>query len=170
MEKHLHAALANGRLLVLGYGNPGRQDDGLGPAAAEAIERRNFAGVTASANYQLMIEDASDAAECEAVLFIDAAKAGGEPFTITPVYPAHDVACFASHFVRPELVLGISDRVYGHVPPAWLLGVRGYEFGFGEGLTDRARENLDRALAHVSGLILERVAIAAPSKGRRAIP
>ncbi|MBV8574206.1 MAG: hypothetical protein JOZ58_04080, partial [Acetobacteraceae bacterium] len=33
------------RVLVLGYGNPGRQDDGLGPAAVAEIDRRAFPGV-----------------------------------------------------------------------------------------------------------------------------
>jgi hydrogenase maturation protease len=30
---------ARRRVLVLGYGNPGRQDDGLGPAAVAEIEK-----------------------------------------------------------------------------------------------------------------------------------
>jgi hydrogenase maturation protease len=155
MEKRLHVArAADSRILVLGYGNPGRQDDGLGPAAAEEIERRGFPGVTTSANYQLVIEDASDAAECDAVIFIDAAKSGPEPYSIFPVYPASEVTCFVSHFVRPELILGISGRVYGHVPRAWSIGIRGYEFDFREGLTDRARENLGRALSHICSAML----------------
>lgn len=148
------------RILVLGYGNPGRQDDGLGPAAAEAIERRQLAGVRASANYQLMIEDASDAAECDAVIFIDAAKSGAEPYSIAPVYPTTEVACFASHFVPPELILGLSGRVYGHIPRAALIGIRGYEFGFCEGLTEQARENLERALYHICHAMLGDVDVA----------
>ena len=148
------APVPSSRILVLGYGNPGRHDDGLGPAAAEAIERRGFAGVQASANYQLVIEDASDAAGCDAVIFIDAAKVGPEPFSVAPVYPANDVACFVSHFVSPELILGISGRVFGHVPRAWLIGIRGYEFGLHEGLTRRARKNLDLALSHICDSML----------------
>jgi Ni,Fe-hydrogenase maturation factor len=33
------------RVLVLGYGNPGRQDDALGPAAALAIAQMGFQNV-----------------------------------------------------------------------------------------------------------------------------
>jgi hydrogenase maturation protease len=155
MENRLHAArAAESRILVLGYGNPGRQDDGLGPAAAEEIERRGLPGVTASANYQLMIEDASDASECDAVIFIDAAKSGPEPYSVSPVYPASDVTCFVSHFVRPELILGVSGSVYGHVPRAWSVGIRGYEFDFREGLTERARGNLEFALSHICSTML----------------
>jgi hydrogenase maturation protease len=135
--------------LVLGYGNPGRQDDGLGPAAAEAIEALRFEGVETSSNYQLMIEDASAAAEAGRVLFIDASKTGDSPFTIETVVAATSVSCFASHEVPPELIMGLCRDVYGCVPPAQILGIRGYEFEFSEGLTARALENLGLALARI---------------------
>jgi hydrogenase maturation protease len=35
----LPTASPSPRVLVIGYGNPGRQDDGLGPAAAAEIEK-----------------------------------------------------------------------------------------------------------------------------------
>ena len=126
------------RILILGYGNPGRGDDGLGPAAAEKIESRQFRGVVASANYQLMLEDSSDASKADVVVFIDAAKTGTEPYFVQPVYPARDVACFASHFVSPESIVGLSGRIFGHVPQAFAIGIRGYEFDFCEGLTTTA--------------------------------
>ena len=46
------------RVLVLGYGNPGREDDGLGPAFAAEIGQLGRQNVTIVNNYQLMIEDA----------------------------------------------------------------------------------------------------------------
>lgn len=140
--------------LVLGYGNPGRQDDGLGPAAAEAIERLALPGVRTSANYQLVIEDASDAAECERVFFIDASRSGIEPFSSAPLLPKHEVAAFVSHVVRPEFILDLCRRLYGRTPHATLIAIRGYEFSFGEGLTAGARENLRHALAHLRETLL----------------
>ena len=47
------------RILLLGFGNPGRQDDGLGPALVQAIEEMEIPGVRAEADYQLNIEDAA---------------------------------------------------------------------------------------------------------------
>jgi hydrogenase maturation protease len=146
--------VADARILVLGYGNPGRRDDGLGPAAAEAIEAMSLGGVRTSANYQLMIEDAYDAAQSDLVIFIDAAKSGAGPYSVSPVRPATNVSAFASHVVAPELVLGLSGRVYGHVPRASLIGIRGYAFGFDEGLSARAQANLSRALAHIRHVVI----------------
>ena len=50
------------RILVIGYGNPGRLDDGLGPAVASAMEEFNLPGVSVDSNYQLTVEDAASAA------------------------------------------------------------------------------------------------------------
>lgn len=44
------------RILLIGYGNPGRGDDGLGPALAAAIEAMELPGVTVEADYQLMVD------------------------------------------------------------------------------------------------------------------
>ena len=57
------------RTLVLGFGNPGRLDDGLGPAVVEALRAYELPGVTMDADYQLRVEDAAeiagyDAARC----------------------------------------------------------------------------------------------------------
>ena len=147
------ARAAEPLVLVLGYGNPGRQDDGLGPAAAEAIESLRLPGVRTSANYQLAIEDASDAAECASVIFVDASKSGAAPFSVAPVLPSSEVACFASHIVPPDVIIGLCRRVYGRTPDARLIGIRGYAFDFDEGLTRRARANLERAIAYIRSLL-----------------
>jgi hydrogenase maturation protease len=142
-----------GRLLVLGYGNPGRQDDGLGPAAAEAIARLQLPAVRVEVNYQLNIEDAADAAEHDCVLFVDASSAGPEPFDFREVQPAVKTA-FTSHIVKPEGILAICRQCFGRVPRAYLLAIRGYAFELREELTGRARANLDEAIAFLRTSLL----------------
>jgi Ni,Fe-hydrogenase maturation factor len=56
---------AEKRVLVLGYGNPGREDDGLGPAFATEISQLGRQNVTVLDNYQLMIEDATAVADAD---------------------------------------------------------------------------------------------------------
>jgi hypothetical protein len=43
--------------------------------------------------------------------------------------------------------LAIAQQCYGKVPFGFLLGIRGYEFEFVEGLTPGAADNLGAALA-----------------------
>jgi hydrogenase maturation protease len=148
------------RILVIGYGNPGRQDDGLGPAAAAEIDRLARPGVLVHDNYQLVLEDAADVAEADVVWFIDAARAGPEPFEIRRLSPATSSA-FTSHLAKPETILAIAERYYGRSPEAWLLGIRGYEFdNFHERLTERAKDNLRQAVTHIGRIIADRTEMA----------
>jgi len=138
------------RVLVLGYGNPGRQDDGLGAAAVAEIETLNWPNVTAYDNYQLCIEDAIDVAEHDVVWFVDASRVGASPFAVTELSRATSVE-FTSHLVRPEAILAMAEQYYNSTPCAYLLAIRGYEFEFIEALTPRASDNLRlavHALAH----------------------
>ena len=133
------------RTLVLGYGNPGRQDDGLGPAAVAEIENLGWPNLTAFDNYQLNIEDAMDVAAHDVVWFVDAAKNGPSPYAVRDVSPASAVE-FTSHIVRPEAILAIARQFYGKSPRAFLLAIRGYQFEFVEELTEGAADNLRVAL------------------------
>ena len=49
----------NTKILLIGFGNPARADDGLGPALAEEIESKNIPDVTVETDYQLTIEDST---------------------------------------------------------------------------------------------------------------
>jgi hydrogenase maturation protease len=138
------------RVLVLGYGNPGRQDDGLGPAAVAAIEGMRLPNLTAFDDYQLNIEDAADVAMHDIVWFIDAARTGPAPYAVHAVSPSSTIE-FTSHILRPEAVLAIARQYYRASPQAFLLAIRGYEFEFTEELTPRAKENLSAALAMLTG-------------------
>jgi hydrogenase maturation protease len=134
------------RILVIGYGNPGRQDDGLGPATAAEIERIGWRNVTTSDNYQLVIEDAIQIAAHDVVWFVDAACDGEAPCTVRRLSAAFDIT-FTTHLLKPEALLAIAEQQFGKSPEAHLLSVRGYEFDFQEGLSDRARDNLTLAVA-----------------------
>ena len=74
-------------ILLLCYGNPGRLDDGLGPALAERVSALELDGVTVDADYQLAVESAPDIAAHEVVVFVDAAVSGPEPFEFRALEP-----------------------------------------------------------------------------------
>ncbi len=152
MSKVLPEALPGGRygkIFVLGYGNPGRGDDGLGPALAERIESLDLAGVTVDAAYQLNIEDAAAAADHDLVILVDAAVKGSEPFSVRRVTPAADIT-FTSHLVSAESILAISRDSFGRVPECWLIGIRGYEFDLYEVLSEKAERNLAAAFSFIT--------------------
>ena len=134
------------KVLVIGYGNPGRLDDGLGPALADRLEAMELHDVTVDSDYQLTVEDAAEVAQHDVVVFADAHVSCAPPYCLTTMKPG-DTMSFSTHHVEPEAVLALARDVFGKLPDAFALGIRGYEFNdFGEQLSDKARQNLDAAL------------------------
>ena len=134
------------KLLVIGYGNPGRLDDGIGPAFAAMLEEEGLRGVSADSNYQLTVEDAAAVVEYEEVVFVDASLDGPEPFSFSEILPKSGLS-HTTHIIAPEAVLDLAQEIFGRCPKAYLLSIRGYEFDeFGERLSGGAQKNLLAAL------------------------
>ncbi|MCB9653662.1 MAG: hydrogenase maturation protease [Deltaproteobacteria bacterium] len=138
------------RILVLGFGNPGRADDGLGPKFVERIEALELPGVTTSIDYQLNIEHADLVAQHEIVVFADAATDAEDAFYLRAIEPASNAPTVSSHHVPPAAILGLARDCYDAHPRAFVVGLRAHDLDrFHEGLTEEAERNLERALAHL---------------------
>jgi hydrogenase maturation protease len=143
-------------VLVIGVGNPGRGDDGLGPAVADALEGDARPGLTVESAFQLSLEHAADVAAHRCVLFVDAVAAGDGPCELRPLAAAGGVeagAAWSTHVMPPEAVLAVCGVAFGRTPQAWLLAVRGYDFEPGRGLSEAARANLAPSLAAARRLV-----------------
>lgn len=137
-------------ILIIGIGNPSRGDDALGPLAIERLEALDLAGVELLTDFQLQVEYALDLAGRRRVIFVDASVSGSEPFALAPVRPAED-ASYSSHELSPAAVLHACQKLCGEAPAAEVLGIRGYGFELGEGLSPQATANLDAAMAFLAG-------------------
>ncbi len=141
------------QVLLIGYGNPGRLDDGLGPALAKEFEKKKLPSVDVDANYQLTVEDASAVAKHEIVIFADASVSGNEPFYFEAIQPKPAVS-FSSHSVEPQAVLALAQELFGSLAKGYVLGIRGYQFNeFGERLSDKAKDNLKKAVEFLENKI-----------------
>jgi hydrogenase maturation protease len=142
-----------GRILLIGYGNPGRLDDGLGPALAAEVERLGLPEVTVDSDYQLTVEDAGAVAQHDVVIFADAAVRGPEPFGFERIEPRSAVS-FSSHSVEPAAVLALARDLFGSRARGYCLGIRGYEFNeYQERLSERARANLASAVSFIASAL-----------------
>ena len=108
--------------------------------------------MTLDANYQLNIEDALACAASDVVVFVDAARRLRRPFAFSAIEPAGGMPAM-SHALGPAAVLALAAGLYGRRPEARLLAVRGRDFGVGEGLTRRARADLDLALIFLAAFL-----------------
>lgn len=140
------------KALVIGYGNPGRGDDGLGPRLAETVAGWGIPGVDTVWDYQLNVEHAADIASAELVVFADAALEADDPFSLLRVDPS-DATHFSTHSMPPEAVLETCREVYGAVPPAFILAMKGEDFELGEGLSEAAAGRLEKAGEFLRGVL-----------------
>lgn len=141
------------RILLIGYGNPGRGDDGLGPALAAEIEALGIRGLTVDIDYQLTVDHAALIAAHDLVVFADAMIGLTVPFRFARV-DAAPPSSLGSHQVSPEAALALAGLLFGHAPPGWILAIAGEEFGeVKEGLSPLARASLSRAVAYLRGWI-----------------
>jgi hydrogenase maturation protease len=153
-------------ILLYGYGNPGRGDDGLGPALATAIEEFGMPGIVVDANYQLTIEDAVEIAGYAAVVFADAAMQGPSPFWFSRIDDSAikrtgnamgNSLGWTSHSVSPVQVVALARDLFGSRVTAYTLGIRGYAFGdLDEALSLSARDNLAEAVTFARKALVER--------------
>jgi hydrogenase maturation protease len=137
-------------VLVYGYGNPGRQDDGLGVALVEQLAAwaasEHLPGLTFDSNYQLNVEDALAIAGHDLVIFADATGEGADAFSFRRLAP-HATIAFSTHAMAPESVLALCAELYGKQPPTWLLTIRGFAWEPNAAVTTAAQANLAAALA-----------------------
>ncbi|MCA2980391.1 MAG: hydrogenase maturation protease [Myxococcaceae bacterium] len=132
------------RVLVFGWGNPSRGDDGLGPAFVGEARRRD--DVELIVDYQLQPEHALDLVGRDLVVFVDAALDAAEPFEVREVTP-NPAASLTTHHLSPAALLHVFEGLTAQkAPRAKVLAIRGWQFQLGESLSERARRNLEAAL------------------------
>ncbi|MBN1787588.1 MAG: hydrogenase maturation protease [Sedimentisphaerales bacterium] len=143
----------NQKILLIGFGNPARADDGLGPSVAEKIEAQNLPNVTVDSDYQLTVEDSAQVAEYDIVIFADASQNCAEPFSFEPLNDRQE-GSFSSHSVEPAQVMTLAEKLFGSKAKAFMLGIRGYEFDqFGASLSEKAKTNMEKAIDFIVDLI-----------------
>jgi hydrogenase maturation protease len=144
-------------ILVYGYGNPGREDDGLGDELVRRLEvwskEINFQGLEFDSNYQLNIEDAELISGKDIVIFADASTEDIEDFKLSEVTGESDVS-FTTHAASPGYIVKLCSDLFGKCPEVFLLHIKGYQWGFKEGLSDGALQNLQKATTFIQEFLL----------------
>ncbi len=144
-------------ILIYGYGNPGRQDDGLGIFLTEKVDNwikeKNLKSIKVDCNYQLNIEDAAEIADKDLVVFVDASKEDINDFLFTEVKPS-DKTEFSMHAVSPSYIFNLCNIIYNKAPDTYLLHIKGYKWDFLKEMTEQAENNLTKAYDFLMKFIL----------------
>lgn len=146
------------KILIYGYGNPGRQDDGAGVILAEQIEswvhKQGISSVCTDSNYQLNLEDAAAISEYDIVIFADASQAEINDFLFERLEPSASVE-FTMHAVAPSFILHLCKQVFDRSPETYILHIKGYDWEFMKEMTEKAKANTNDAIQFLKNFILD---------------
>jgi hydrogenase maturation protease len=138
-------------VIVFGYGNPWRQDDGVGPALAERIVGwlvDRGADAEAEIDQQLLPEAVESLRDRDLALFCDAdLREAPEGFRFEEVVPGGRFEGLNLHTVGPSWFLSLAESIGLAVPEARLLSVQGVSFDLADTLTEECVRRANRAFA-----------------------
>jgi hydrogenase maturation protease len=140
---------------IIAWGNVGRRDDGSALVLAERLSARyaDAPDVVIQEYHQLGPELVDDLHHCRLAVFVDAhAYEEGADVTVQKVVPAQTGA-MDTHHCSPDVLLGLTAAMQLHVPDAWLIGIRGYEWDFGDTLSAPTQKAMLEAEQHVIQLV-----------------
>ena len=160
-------------MLILGYGNTLRRDDGAGAVTARLLAadpRLQRDEVEVREAYQLLPEMSMDLAEVSLAIFVDADAAGLpgsiEIHHIDPATAAREDADArnepgaSSHHVGGGELVALAATLMGRAPEAVAVGIGVADLGMGEGLSPAVEAALPRVIDIVADLVEEHLAAA----------
>jgi hydrogenase maturation protease len=149
--------------LIIGYGNPDRQDDGvawhiltrlaqeLGRPIPSIDEGFFPSGENPDLlfNLQLIPELAETISAYRRVCFVDAHTGNvPEDMNVVEVKAEYQRSPF-THHMTADTCLSLVHTIYGQTPQAILVSVRGYEFGFSHELSPATLQLAEQAVARI---------------------
>ena len=150
--------------LIIGYGNPDRQDDGVGwhilknlseqlgyqvPDDPGASIEINDPRVDLMYVLQIYPELAETISLYNRVCFVDAHTSDiPDEISWGVLSPEYEKSPL-THHMSPKTVLSIASTIYGNQPEAILVSVRGYHFGFMRSLSPQTAKLAQEAIQRI---------------------
>ncbi len=131
--------------IILGIGNIGRQDDGLGWEFLDFLKKEGIPNTELEYRYQLQIEDAELICHYDTVIFVDAVKDNLKQGFYYKICKPSDKFSFSTHALMPETILFLAKKIYDHSPKAFVLGIHGHQWDLNIGLSKKAIINFNNA-------------------------
>ena len=135
------------KIILIGIGNCGRRDDGLGWAF---LDRFKSMSPKIEAEliycYQLNIEDAELISTADIVVFIDAYQRELENGSSFEICQPENNFEFTSHALSPGVIVSLCNSLYSSYPKSYVLKIQGEEWELKEGLSHFASKNLESAI------------------------
>lgn len=153
------------KLLLLGYGNLDRQDDGVAWHILSMVAKqmgyadftdpdKNFELETATLDLrflpQLTPEIAENLANYSRVCFIDACANPKDHKVSLQLQTAQYQPSILTHHISPASCLYLCEVLVGVTPQAYLLSIPAYKFNYSRELSTQTKAHIDTALTILS--------------------
>lgn len=143
--------------LVVGIGNPLREDDRAGIEVVERLEAHFAGGMKAMVVYEPDICLAETMAQYSRVIIVDAiASDQGAPFKSISIEPASGYfpdRGVSSHCFNWKMILAMARDLYGSAPQTSVITVSASEFGISQSMSPQCQANADAAFQHIVGMV-----------------
>ncbi|WP_016949994.1 hydrogenase maturation protease [Anabaena sp. PCC 7108] len=140
-------------VIVIGYGNELRGDDGIGQRIANSIESWHLLTVKSFAVHQLTPELAVNLAKADLAIFVDACINSEAGEVQVKSLLINNSSVFSEHQSDPQSLLALTQSLYGYSPPAWLVTVPGVNFELRDSLSPIAEKRIGIALTKIINII-----------------
>jgi hydrogenase maturation protease len=142
-------------VVVIGYGNMLRSDDGVGGCVAERVaDDTRFVGVTVLQRHQLTPELSLDVSRADLVALVDASPhlpAG--TFAIERVVVSDEGPSRWTHRMEPATLVALARQLYGRAPEVHVVSVGARSLDVGDRLTPLVQAAVPRVVDALADLI-----------------
>jgi hydrogenase maturation protease len=145
------------RILLIGIGNCGRGDDGLGWEFTDMLRRYDEKLIDFEYRYQLQIEDSCIVCKYGTVIFVDASHDKTQYGFEIQKCTLGKHYYFSSHIQSPETILYLANDLYNKQPHAYTLAIEGSYWDLRTSLSSEAEKNLQLAFNSFINDFLPRV-------------
>jgi hydrogenase maturation protease len=147
------------RILLIGIGNEMRRDDGVGVRLVERLhERHVHANCSYVTVHQLLPEMVTLLRGVDLAVFVDAAVdvLPGD-MDCQKVQAQHEKRSRLVHVLSVASLLSLCHQYYGVSPRSLLVRVGGYDFGFGETLSQQLESRLPILVQQIETQITQEI-------------
>jgi hydrogenase maturation protease len=135
-------------ILVIGYGNTLRGDDGVGPRVAEAVGHLRLPGVRTLVCPLLTPELADPISRAGTVIFVDAAVDASDEVQWRRLEP-NETSQLMAHAADPRTMLALARDVFERTPEAWWLTIPAVDLRFREELSPETQLGFEDAVEKI---------------------
>jgi len=143
------------KILLVGFGDPAMEDDGLGHAFLNEINRYDIEGVTIDANYKPSLGKAGVIAQHDIVIFADAIK--GLPdkkeyvlYPLTPINTIYYGIGKSKLFKEVTEIMDIARKKFNAKTEVYMLDMKAYSWNRGiNKLTPQAKEVVKKTVKFI---------------------